>query len=251
MSSSIDRSPEARRRPDAGAADDDLARPGGESVVGLVAAVKPLLRGWLHLGMFPVALLAGVVLILVSDPGAVRTSCAVFTASAALLFGVSAIYHRGTWGPKAARLLKRFDHSNIYLIIAGTYTPFAVTLLPAAQARTLLVVIWGGAIAGVLFRVFWVGAPRWLYTALYLALGWAAIFYVVPFWSNGGPVIGSLIAAGGLFYTAGGIIYGVKRPNPWPRWFGFHEVFHALTLGGFATHFVAVILAVIGYRSAA
>ena len=106
------------------------------------------------------------------------------------------------------------------------------------------------AVAGVLFRVFWVGAPRWLYTALYLALGWTAVFYVVPFWREGGPLIGSLIGLGGLLYTAGGIVYGTKKPNPWPKWFGFHEVFHAFTLGGFATHFVAVALAVIGYRAA-
>src|SRR6476661_4723447 len=177
-------------------------------VADLVAVVKPRLRGWLHLAMFPVAVIGGLVLVLVSDPGAVRTSSIVFTISAALLFGVSAVYHRGTWGPKMSGLLKRFDHSNIYLIIAGTYTPFAVTLLPTDQARLLLSVIWGGALAGVLFRVFWVGAPRWLYTALYIALGWAAIFYVVPFWRTGGPLIGSLIGLGGLMYTAGGIVYG-------------------------------------------
>ncbi|MEO5744563.1 MAG: hemolysin III family protein [Terracoccus sp.] len=224
---------------------------GSDMVSGLVAAVKPRLRGWLHLAMFPVAVVGGLMLILISDPGAVRHASVIFTVSAALLFGVSAIYHRGTWGPRASALLKRLDHSNIYLVIAGTYTPFAVTLLPADQARTLLTVIWGGAIAGVLFRVFWVGAPRWLYTALYIALGWAAIFYVVPFWKQGGPLIGSLIAVGGLLYTAGGVIYGTRRPNPWPRWFGFHEVFHAFTLGGFLTHFVAVVLAVIGYRAAA
>jgi hemolysin III len=222
---------------------------GAGPVAELVAVVKPKLRGWLHLVMFPVAVIGGLVLIALSDPGAVRTASIVFTISAALLFGVSAVYHRGTWGPRASTLLKRMDHSNIYLIIAGTYTPFAVTLLPADQARLLLSVIWGGAIAGVLFRVFWVGAPRWLYTALYLALGWAAIFYVVPFWRTGGPLIGSLIAIGGLMYTAGGIIYGVKRPNPWPRWFGFHEIFHAFTLGGFLTHFAAVTLAIIGYQT--
>ena len=229
---------------------DTLGDSLSDTVGGIVAAVKPRLRGWLHLGMFPVALIGGLVLILISDPGAVRTASIIFTASAALLFGVSAVYHRGTWGPRASVLLKRLDHSNIYLIIAGTYTPFAVTLLPTDQARTLLTVIWGGAIAGVLFRIFWVGAPRWLYTALYIALGWAAVFYVVPFWRTGGALIGSLIAVGGLLYTAGGIIYGTKRPNPWPRWFGFHEVFHAFTLGGFATHFVAVILAVVGYQAA-
>ncbi|WP_141821813.1 PAQR family membrane homeostasis protein TrhA [Humibacillus xanthopallidus] len=221
----------------------------GAAVADLVTAVKPRLRGWLHLAMFPVAVIGGLVLVLLSEPGTVRTASIVFTVSAALLFGVSAVYHRGTWGPRASTLLKRMDHSNIYLIIAGTYTPFAVTLLPADQARLLLSVIWGGAIAGVLFRVFWVGAPRWLYTALYLALGWAAIFYVGPFWRTGGPLIGSLIAIGGLMYTAGGIIYGVKRPNPWPKWFGFHEIFHAFTLGGFLTHFVAVTLAILGYQA--
>src|SRR3954453_15213790 len=177
-------------------------------VADLVAAVKPRLRGWLHLGMFPVALLGGLVLVLVSPPGAVRTASLVFTVSAALLFGVSAVYHRGTWGPKMSGLLKRFDHSNIYLIIAGTYTPFAVTLLPADQARLLLTVIWGGAVAGVLFRIFWVGAPRWLYTALYIGLGWTAVFYAVPFWREGGPLIGALIAIGGLMYTPGAVIYG-------------------------------------------
>jgi hemolysin III len=224
------------------------AIPGG-AVAELVAVVKPKLRGWLHVAMFPVAVIGGLILILMSDPGSVRTASIVFTVSAALLFGVSAVYHRGTWGPRASTLLKRMDHSNIYLIIAGTYTPFAVTLLPAGQARLLLSVIWAGAIAGVLVRVFWVGAPRWLYTALYLALGWAAVFYVVPFWRTGGPLIGALIAIGGLMYTAGGIVYGVKRPNPWPKWFGFHEVFHAFTLGGFLTHFAAVTLAIIGYQT--
>jgi hemolysin III len=228
----------------------DTNRPDG-AVADLVAAVKPRLRGWLHLGMFPIALVGGIVLVLISKPGAVRTAAAVFTLSAALLFGVSAAYHRGSWGPRMSAVLKRFDHSNIYLIIAGTYTPFAVLLLPTSQAKVLLAVIWGAAIAGVLFRIFWVSAPRWLYTALYLALGWAAVFYVVPFWRNGGPIIGALIALGGLFYTAGGVVYGTKRPNPSPRWFGFHEVFHAFTLGGFAAHFAAVTLAIVASRTIA
>ncbi len=223
----------------------------GAVVDQLAAAVKPRLRGWLHLGMFPLAAVGGLVLVLLSDPGSVRTASAVFTVTASLLFGVSAVYHRGTWGPRMQGLLKRLDHSNIYLIIAGTYTPFAVTLLPGDQARTLLTVIWGGAVAGVLFRVFWVSAPRWLYVALYLALGWVAVFYVVPFWQRGGPAIGSLLALGGLLYTAGGVIYGTKRPNPSPRWFGFHEVFHAFTLAAFAAHYAAVSLAVISYGGGA
>jgi hemolysin III len=212
----------------------------------LVATVKPRLRGWLHLGMFPLAVLGGLALVLVSDPGPARTASAIFTVTASLLFGVSAVYHRGTWGPRAAGLLKRLDHSNIYLIIAGTYTPFAVTLLPWDQARVLLAVIWGGAAAGVAFRVLWTNAPRWLYVGLYIALGWVAVFYVVPFWQSGGAAIGILIALGGVLYTAGGVVYGVKRPNPSPRWFGFHEVFHAFTLAAFLAHFAAVSLAVTG-----
>ena len=211
-------------------------------VADLVAIVKPRLRGWLHLAMFPVALIGGLVLVLVSDPGSVRTASIVFTISAALLFGVSAVYHRGTWGPKMSGLLKRFDHSNIYLIIAGTYTPFAVTLLPADQARLLLLVIWGGAIAGVLFRVFWVGAPRWLYTPCYIAMGWAAVFFLPDFMRSGGIAVLVLVIVGGLLYSVGGVIYGIKRPNPSPRWFGFHEVFHSLTLAAFTVHYVGISL---------
>lgn len=214
------------------------------AVADLVATVKPRLRGWLHLGMFPCALVGGLVLTIVAQPETVRRAALVFTITATLLFGVSAVYHRGSWGPRMAGLLQRLDHSNIYLIIAGTYTPFAVTLLPWQQARTLLALIWGGALAGVVFRVVWVGAPRWLYTGLYLVLGWTAIFYVVPFWRAGGMLIGSLIALGGLLYTAGGVIYATKRPDPSPRWFGFHEVFHAFTVAAFASHFAAVALAV-------
>ncbi len=211
--------------------------------------VKPRWRGWLHLVMFPIALVGGLILTIISTPGPVRTASIVFTISAVLLFGVSAVYHRGTWGPRMEGLLRRLDHSNIYLIIAGTYTPFAVTLLPWNQARTLLIMVWAGAVGGCIFRVCWNGAPRWLYTALYLALGWVAVFYLVPFWKSGGPLIGGLLALGGLMYTAGGVIYGTQRPNPSPRWFGFHEVFHAFTLAGFVSHFVAVSLAVIGYSA--
>lgn len=197
--------------------------------------------------MLPAALIGGLALTVASSVGPVRTASLIFTISAVLLFGISAIYHRGTWGPRMDGLLRRIDHSNIYLIIAGTYTPFAVTLLPWSQARTLLILVWSGAIGGCIFRIAWSGAPRWLSTGLYIGLGWVAVFYVVPFWRSGGPAIGVLLAAGGLMYTAGGLIYGTRRPNPSPRWFGFHEVFHAFTLAGFTSHFAAVCLAVIGY----
>ncbi|EBM0725472.1 hemolysin III family protein, partial [Salmonella enterica subsp. enterica serovar Senftenberg] len=145
-------------------------------------------------------------------------------------------------------VLKRMDHSNIFLIIAGTYTPFAL-LLPPAQARTMLLIVWIGAVAGVLFRVFWVGAPRWLYTPVYVALGWVAVFYLGPLLHFGGPAIVTLIAVGGLLYTAGALVYGIKRPNPSPRWFGFHEIFHALTVAAFVTHYVAASLTVYGAAS--
>jgi hemolysin III len=227
---------------------DDTAQPSGpldaleERVDAVFAAVKPHLRGWLHLAMAPLALLAGLALVVMSDHFWARISAAVFTVTAVLLFGVSAIYHRGTWGPKMGGFLKRFDHSNIFLIIAGSYTPFAV-LLPRDQARTMLLIVWIGAIAGVLFRVLWVSAPRWLYVPIYCALGWVAVFYMGPLLKHGGPVIVTLIAMGGALYTAGAIVYGIKRPNPSPRWFGFHEIFHALTILAFSAHYVAASLA--------
>lgn len=207
---------------------------------------KPHLRGWLHAGMAPVALILGIVLIVLSPPE-YRLASAVYAATSVLLFGVSAVYHRFHWGERTRILLKRLDHSNIFLIIAGSYTPFAVVLLPPEQARTLLLLIWGGALAGVLFRVFWVGAPRWLYTPLYIALGWVALLYLPAFWEAGGPLVVILLAVGGLFYSAGGVVYALKRPNPSPTWFGFHEIFHACTLAGYLSQYVAVSLVVYGH----
>ncbi|WP_179479176.1 PAQR family membrane homeostasis protein TrhA [Allobranchiibius huperziae] len=210
----------------------------------LVRLVKPRLRGWLHLGMVPLTLAAAIVMIVLAPSGKPRIGAIVFGVTALLLFTTSAIYHRGTWGPRAGGLLKRADHSNIFLIIAGTYTPFALMLLPRAQATTLLVIVWSGAIGGVLFRTLWVGAPRWLYTPIYVALGWVAVFYFVPMMHSGGVVVVTLIAAGGLLYTVGALVYGIKRPNPSPRWFGFHEVFHAFTVLAFAAHYTAASLAI-------
>jgi hemolysin III len=215
----------------------------------VLAVVKPRLRGWLHAGMFPLALIAGIVLSILAPAGAPRAGAVVFTVTAALLFGTSAIYHRGTWSARTHTLLKRLDHSNIFLVIAGTYTPFALTLLPPDQARTLLLLVWGGAIAGVLFRMLWVTAPRWLSTPIYVVLGWVAVFYIRPMLHFGGPVIVALIALGGLLYTVGALVYGTKRPNPFPRWFGFHEIFHACTVAAFLAHYVAASLAVYGAGS--
>lgn len=217
-----------------------------EVAVAAVAAVKPKLRGWIHAGTFPVALAAGIVLVVLAPGGKARVGAIIFALTAAMLFGTSAVYHRGTWSASVTGTLKRMDHSNIFLIIAGTYTPFALLLLPPTQTRTLLLIAWIGAIGGVLFRVFWVGAPRWLYTPIYVALGWVAVFYIKPLYEAGGAAVVILIAVGGLLYTLGAVVYGTKRPNPSPRWFGFHEIFHVCTVAAFAVHYVAVSMAVYG-----
>jgi hemolysin III len=209
----------------------------------VVDAVKPKLRGWLHAGMVPLTVAAGIVLIALAPSTPARIAAAVFSVTAWLLFGTSAVYHRGNWSPRVAAVLKRLDHSNIFLIIAGSYTPFAL-LLPGDQARTMLTIVWTGAIAGVLFRVLWVHAPRWLYTPIYVALGWVAVFYLGPLLRHGGVTIVALIATGGLLYTLGAVVYGIKRPNPSPRWFGFHEIFHSLTVAAFAAHYVAASMTV-------
>src|SRR3954469_13634446 len=241
----MDSAPEPR---DQGTPDDSRAGRIGEAVGAAVRdaapPVKPRLRGWLHAGTFPLAVAAGIVLIAVAPTTAGRVSATVFTFTAALLFGTSAVYHRGTWSPRVQRVLKRLDHSNIFLISAGSYTPFAALLLDPGRARTLLLIVWLGALGGVLFRVFWVGTPRWLYTPVCIALGWVAVFYLPDFLREGGVALLTLIVVGGLLYTVGGVVYGLKRPNPSPRWFGFHEAFSALTVAAFAVHSIAVSFAV-------
>jgi len=203
-------------------------------------SVKPHLRGWLHAGTFPLSVIAGITLVILAPDERARISTAIFAVSAAMLFGVSAVYHRGHWSPRTEIVLKRLDHANIFLIIAGTYTPFAVLLLSPGAARTLLWIVWSGAVAGVAFRVLWVGAPRWLYVPVYVALGWVAVAYLPQLLHGGGPGVLTLLVVGGVLYTLGGLVYGLKRPNPSPRWFGFHEVFHALTVAAFLSHLVGV-----------
>ncbi|MFJ8827477.1 hemolysin III family protein [Streptomyces sp. NPDC102467] len=229
---------------------DDGATENGHSVAALVEQaaalvepVKPRLRGWLHAGMVPAALIAGIVLICLARTPQAAWACAVYAVTAWLLFATSAVYHRGTWGPLGEALLRRLDHANIFLIIAGTCTPLAVLLLPPDQRSVLLWIVWVGAVAGIAFRVLWVGAPRWLYTPCYLALGWAPVRYLPDFLQRGGAAVLTLIVVGGLLYSAGAVVYGLKRPDPSPRWFGFHEVFHALTVAAFTTHCTAIFLA--------
>ena len=215
-----------------------------------LAEVKPKLRGWLHLGTAPLALAGGIVLVVLSPDGITRLGSALFAATALVLFTVSAVYHRGTWSPRTWNFLRRFDHANIFLLIAGTYTPFALMFLEGEARALLLSIVWTGAILGVFFRVFWTDAPRWLYVPIYVALGWAAVFFIPQFAAGADrfdPAVAIavlvLVAAGGLLDTLGGVVYGFRRPDPNPRWFGFHEVFHTFTILAFITHYVGVSLA--------
>ncbi|MBS1907847.1 MAG: hemolysin III family protein [Actinobacteria bacterium] len=203
--------------------------------------IKPTWRGWIHAGTFPVAIAAGIVLIALAQGTPAKWAAAVFMVTSLLLFGNSALYHRFDWKPKTKTILKRIDHANILLLIAGTYTPLATLALPPGKGVLLLVLVWSGAILGILFRVFWIHAPRWLYVALYLLLGWAAIMYIVDL-VNANVAMMVLVCVGGLLYTGGAIVYALKKPNPWPGKFGFHEIFHVCTVLAFLCHWTACLL---------
>lgn len=211
----------------------------------LIAVAKPRLRGWLHTGILPVSLVAGIVLIVLA-PAAARWPASVFAVASVLLFATSAVYHRGRWSPWALSVLKRLDHANIYLIIAGSYTPFTVLALDEPASTVILSVVWGGAAAGVAFRLCWLDAPRWLYTGLYVLVGWVAIFVAPQFIDATGIGAAILVFIGGVLYTLGGAVYAARWPDPAPRWFGFHEVFHAFTVAAWIVHYVAVSLVVYG-----
>ncbi|MCR2817060.1 PAQR family membrane homeostasis protein TrhA [Microbacterium jiangjiandongii] len=211
------------------------------AAVGGHVELKPTWRGWLHAATFPVAIIAGIVLISVAQGDPAKWASAVFMVTSLLLFGNSALYHRFNWSPRTLAVLKRIDHANILLLIAGTYTPIAVLALPTPKTVLLLSLVWGGAVLGILFRVFWIDAPRWLYVALYLVLGWAAVMYLGDLLAANTAMM-VLVVVGGLLYTAGAIVYGMKKPNPWPGHFGFHEIFHACTVLAFLCHWTACLL---------
>ncbi|WP_353081293.1 PAQR family membrane homeostasis protein TrhA [Tessaracoccus lapidicaptus] len=209
-------------------------------------ASKPRLRGWLHLGMAPIAFIVGLVFTVFAPTLTGRIGCGVYTLAAVQLFATSAAYHRGTWSARANALFRRIDHSNIFVFIAGTYTPLTLSLLEGRARWSLLILIWSIAVLGVAFRIVWLSAPRWLYTFLYVAMGWAAVGWLGQFWAAGGPAIVALIIAGGLVYSLGAAAYATKRPQLSPTWFGFHEVFHACTIVAALLHTVAIGLAVFG-----
>ncbi|GAA3590735.1 hemolysin III family protein [Klugiella xanthotipulae] len=203
--------------------------------------VKPTWRGWIHAGTFPVTIIAGVVLIVLAEGTVATWAATVFTLSSMLLFGNSALYHRVNWRPAVKKVFKRIDHANIFVLIAGTYTPLALLALPPEKGILLLVLVWAGAVLGIGFRVFWLAAPRWLYVAIYILLGWAAVMYMGDLFRVS-PTMMVLVIVGGLCYTAGAVIYGLKKPNPVPGVFGFHEIFHTLTVIAFLCHWVATLI---------
>jgi len=203
----------------------------------------PKLRGWFHLGATPAVIIASLVLFILSK-SSLKLSVALYSITAIMLFSVSAIYHRVPWSPAKKVMWRRWDHANSNLLIAGSYTPFAVALLEGRDRVTLLIVVWVGALAGVALRVFWVGAPRWLYVANYLLLGWVAVIYTPQLYREGGLWVLLPIVIGGLFYSVGAIFYALKKPGRYAKYFGFHELFHIFVLAAWISQYIAVSMAI-------
>lgn len=204
--------------------------------------VKPRLRGVSHQYAFFVALAAGAALVVLARGGEARVVAGVYALSLSAMFGASALYHRIDWSPRPAAWLRRLDHSMIFVLVAGTYTPFAVLVLAPALGWTVLAVVWGGALVGIVISLLWIDAPRWLTALLYVALGWVSIVVMPQLWDRAGVLAVALLATGGLLYTAGAVVYARRRPDPAPRVFGYHEVFHVLVIAAAAVHFAAVAL---------
>src|SRR5437016_674673 len=197
------------------------------------ALTKPRFRGWIHVYSAGAAVAAGASLIAVSwAAGSTKAGLAMFvyTAATIVMFTVSATYHRVNWQSETARKwMKRADHSMIFVFIAGSYTPFALLAMPPYAGRAVLSIVWGGALAGILLKMCWPSAPRWVGVPLYLLLGWVAVWYAPTILRDAGVAAMVLLAVGGAFYSVGGLLYGLRWPDPWPKTFGYHEFFHALT----------------------
>ncbi|MET8355801.1 hemolysin III family protein [Micromonospora sp. NPDC005171] len=207
---------------------------------------KPRMRGWLHTYAFFVALVCGIVLcsIAATQPGwAPLVSCLIYSLTVCGLFGTSALYHRRVWSERGYQVMRRMDHSMIFVFIAGTYTPLCAMLLAPRPATVMLALVWGGALAGVALKVVWPHAPRWVSAPLYLALGWVAVAMLPEILHGGGVAALVLLIIGGAIYSIGAVFYALRRPNPWPTVFGHHEFFHACTLLAALCHHIAIYFA--------
>lgn len=205
----------------------------------------PLLRGVSHLWAVPFAVAAAVTLIVLADGPAGRVASAVYGAGLVALFAGSATYHRWRWDDRWRPLLRRIDHSTIFVFIAASYTPVGMLVLDGVLQVTVLTAVWLGAVAGVAFSLAWIDAPRWLQAVLYVGLGWVAVIATPSILDRLGVAPFVLIAVGGLLYTAGAVVYARQRPDPWPLTFGFHEIFHAFVIGAAVCHFVAICFVVL------
>ena len=210
--------------------------------------IKPKLRGWIHAITAPLALAACIVLTVLAPTTTLKIGSGVYLACSLLLFANSGVYHisNGHFPAKVSQLLRRIDHANIYLLIAGTYTPLALALMTPDHQGLVLGIIWTGAVIGMVANVCWITAPRWLFTILYVVLGWVSVWFIPELYRAGGAAIVVLIAAGGVIYTLGAVVYALKKPDPLPRWFGFHEIFHACTVAAWVCQCIACYMAVLG-----
>jgi hemolysin III len=206
-----------------------------------IAAVKPKLRGVSHEWAFFVSLVFGAALIFFAKTPKATLAVAIYAVSLSALLGTSALYHRVNWKrPNVRQWMRRLDHSMIFFLIAGTYTPFALLAMHGALATAILVVVWVGAIAGAIVEMVWIGHPKWVSATVYLAIGWVAAVAFPELWSSLGPSGALLLAGGGLLYTAGAVVYATQRPDPNPAIFGYHEVFHAFVIAAAVLHFSVI-----------
>ncbi|HVV90191.1 MAG TPA: hemolysin III family protein [Solirubrobacterales bacterium] len=212
-----------------------------EATAEAIAAVKPRLRGVSHEWAFFVSLVFGAALIFFAKTPKATLAVAIYAVSLSALLGTSALYHRVNWKrPKVRTWMRRLDHSMIFFLIAGTYTPFALIVMHGAFATAILVAVWVGAIAGAIVEMVWIGHPKWVSAATYLAIGWVAAVAFPQLWDTLGPGGALLLIGGGLLYTAGAIVYATQRPDPNPAIFGYHEVFHAFVIAAAVVHFSVI-----------
>ena len=207
---------------------------------------KPAMRGWIHAVASPLSLAAGIVLICLAQGAGLKWACAVFMTASLVLFTNSACYHLGDWSPHVTDVLRRIDHVNIFLLIAGTYTPVSFALQPFWR-DFIIISMWACTAVAMIIHVIWISAPRWLYTVVYIVFGIYGLAFMMLFWRSpyAGPAVVILLCAGGVCYILGAIVYALRKPDPWPHVFGFHEIFHCGTVAGYACHMVAIYMVIV------